>query len=62
VVYTTDAKRRHDVEAAIAEYDRLLSVYPSLGYEVIVLPKVGVSERADFVLQRLMDAPKDPAS
>lgn len=52
-IYVTDAERRHDVEAAIAEYDRLLSVYPSLGYEVITLPKVGVSERADFVLHTL---------
>jgi predicted ATPase len=25
----------------------------SLGYEVVVLPKVGVTERADFVLKML---------
>jgi predicted ATPase len=53
-IYATDAERRHDLDAAIAEYDRLLSAYPSLGYEVIALPKVGVSERADFILHTLM--------
>jgi predicted ATPase len=48
-----DAERRHDVDAAVAEYDRLARVYPALGYAVILLPKVGVSERADFVLHEL---------
>jgi predicted ATPase len=49
-IYVTDAERRHDLSAAVAEYQRLLKVYPSLGYEVTILPKVSVSERADFVL------------
>jgi predicted ATPase len=35
----------------------LLETYPSLGYEVLILPKVGVSERADFILNTL-----DPTS
>ena len=49
----TDPERRHGFGAAVAEYQRLLEVYPSLGYEVTILPKIGVSERADFVLKRL---------
>ena len=49
-IYVMDAERRHDLDAALAEYSRLLLVYPSLGYEVSVLPKTGVAERADFVL------------
>ena len=49
----TDAERRHGFAFAVAEYERLLDVYPSLGYEVTILPKVGVSERADFVLSKL---------
>jgi predicted ATPase len=52
-IYVTDAERRHDFAFAVAEYERLLDVYPSLGYEVAILPKVGVSERADFVLSKL---------
>ena len=52
-IYATDAERRHDMDAAVAEYDRLLLDYPSLGYQVITVPKIGVSDRADFVLQTL---------
>lgn len=52
-IYMTDADRRHDLAAGVAEYERLLRVYPDLGYEVDVLPKVGVSERADYLLGRL---------
>jgi predicted ATPase len=54
-IYATDPERRHGLDAALAEYARLLEAYPSLGYEVFVLPKVGVNERADFVLSTLME-------
>lgn len=52
-IYQTDHERRHGLDAALAEYSHLLETYPSLGYEVLILPKVGVSERADFILQAL---------
>lgn len=48
-IYAGDRERRHDLSAAIAEYERLSADYPLLGYEVHVLPKIGVAERADFV-------------
>jgi len=48
-IYVGDRERRHDLSAAITEYERLSADYPSLGYEVHVLPKIGVAERADFV-------------
>ncbi len=54
-IYVTDAERRHGLNDAIAEYRRLLVVYPSLGYEVTILPKVSVQERADFVLRALTE-------
>ncbi|WP_263353069.1 AAA family ATPase [Acidicapsa acidisoli] len=56
-IYQTDSERRHDLDLAIAEYTRLLDAYPSLGYEVFLLPKVSVEERADFVLNILKEAP-----
>ena len=37
----------------MAEYQRLVEVYPSLGYDLVILPKVSVAERADFVLDVL---------
>jgi predicted ATPase len=52
-IYITDTERRHGLGEAVDEYRRLLDVYPSLGYEPIILPKVGVAERADFVLHTL---------
>jgi predicted ATPase len=52
-IYLKDAERRHGQDTALAEYSRLLEAYPALGYEVIILPKVGVAERADFVLKML---------
>lgn len=54
-IYSTDAERRHGLDAAVAEYSRLLEIYPSLGYEVVILPKTGVAERADFILRALME-------
>ena len=52
-IYEIDPERRHGLDVALAEYSRLLETYPSLGYKVLILPKVGVSERADFVLNTL---------
>ena len=52
-IYKTDPERSHGMDVALAEYSRLLETYPSLGYEVLILPKVGVSERADFILNAL---------
>jgi len=52
-LYVTDPERRHGLAEAVAEYDRLRVVYPSLGYEVCVLPKTSVEHRADFILAEL---------
>src|SRR5215475_13662756 len=30
-IYTLDQERRHDFAEAVAEYDRLIAVYPALG-------------------------------
>lgn len=52
-IYVTDRERRQGLAEAIAEYDRLRTVYPSLGYEVRILPKASVKDRADIVLATL---------
>jgi predicted ATPase len=54
-IYVLDHERRHGLAEAVAEYDRLINVYPSLGYEILVLPKVSVAERADWILRSLAD-------
>jgi predicted ATPase len=52
-IYALDQERRHGLAEAVAEYDRLIGVYPSLGYDIHVLPKVSVAERADWILASL---------
>jgi len=58
-IYVNDGDRQHGLAEAIAEYDRLLAAYGEFGYKTIVLPKVGVENRADFVLSHLSYRP-DP--
>jgi predicted ATPase len=52
-IYITDPERRHGLAEAEAEYANLLLVYPELGYEPVILPKVSVGERADFIERAL---------
>jgi predicted ATPase len=52
-IYVTDGERRHGLDAAVLEYQRLVAAYPALGYEVTVLPKIGVAERAELILRTL---------
>jgi predicted ATPase len=54
-IYETDPERRHGFEAGLLEYHRMEAELPTLGYEVIVLPKTAVPARADFVLRILTD-------
>lgn len=56
-IYVTDSERRHGFEASVAEYQRLMTVLPALGYDVINLPKAPPQARADFVLTTLARAP-----
>ncbi len=60
-IYVMDQERRHEITEAMAEYDRLIEVYPSLGYEICVLPKIDVGARADFILTALHANPESEA-
>ena len=52
-IYRTDAERRHDFDAAVAEYQALVPGYARYGYEVVILPRLDVGRRADYVLREL---------
>ena len=54
-IYLTDPERHHEFDLAVAEYSRLLEIYPALGYEVVILLKTEVTERANFVLKTLIE-------
>ena len=55
-IYHRDEDRKHGFLDAIAEYERLLTIYPRLGYEIVILPKVSVLDRADFMIDYLEHA------
>ncbi len=52
-IFERDDERRHRFEDAIREYETLVPSYRRHGFEVILLPKVRVEERADFVLRQI---------
>ncbi|MBS9719597.1 AAA family ATPase [Tianweitania sp. BSSL-BM11] len=52
-IYRRDDGRQHGLEEAVAEYERLHDAYSKLGYEVTVLPKVNVEQRADLILHNV---------
>ncbi len=52
-IFESDAVRKHDFQAAVEEYHRIESGLNDLGYEVLVLPRVSVSERVEFVLDKI---------
>jgi predicted ATPase len=54
-IYVTDSERKHGFDAAVAESDRLLLAFAKLNYDTVILPFVGVSERADFILSKLLE-------
>jgi predicted ATPase len=52
-IFATDAERKHDFETAKKEFDELLIKYKNFGYETILLPKISIKERADFIFEKL---------
>ncbi len=52
-IFTGDKERKHDFESARKEFDELLVKYKKFGYKTILIPKVSVNERVDFILNQL---------
>ena len=52
-IYQSDDERKHGFDAAVEEYERLVRDYEGLGYDIVVLPKSAVAERADLILTRI---------
>ncbi|MGR6466005.1 AAA family ATPase [Rhizobium sp. PAMB 3182] len=48
-IFRKDAERRHDVSAAMAEYEALLPAYRRFGYRLEVLERTSVESRAERV-------------
>jgi predicted ATPase len=52
-LFAHDAERRHSLAEAEAEYEFLLAAYPAAGYEVVLIPRRSVGERAEFLEKEL---------
>jgi predicted ATPase len=50
-IYTTDTERRQTIEEAERTEHAVAKTYAELGYEIVRLPLVSVTERADFILR-----------
>jgi predicted ATPase len=55
-IYKNDAQRMEDYETALTLHDYITETYKNLGYQTLILPKVSVQERADFILQQLSES------
>jgi len=55
-IYQNDDERDQSFEDAIKVYDRIEQWYRSRGYDVIVLPKDTIENRADFLLDQISRA------
>ncbi len=52
-LFASDAARSHDFQAAVEEYHRIESGLNEFGYEVLVIPRLSVNERVEFVLDKI---------
>jgi len=50
-IYGTDAERKQDWHEAVKTYGQLQETYGEYAYQLVEVPKAGVGERADFLLQ-----------
>ena len=52
-IFLNDPERTHSFVSAKKEFEELLVKYKSFGYETVLVPKVSIKDRADFILQKL---------
>lgn len=52
-IFTGDSERKHGFNAAKKEFEDLLQKYKDYGYETVLIPKIPVKERVDFILEKL---------
>ncbi len=52
-IFRQDAERQHSYAEAEREFDASQQVYRANGYEVVLVPKLPLQERADFIEHEL---------
>jgi predicted ATPase len=54
-IYATDTERTQDWNQAVASDEAVTSAWQRYGYQLIDLPHVSVTQRADFVMRQIME-------
>ena len=52
-IYATDSERRESFERSLPWYEPTLAAYVEAGYELCIVPKARLEDRAGFVLARI---------
>ncbi|WP_415720630.1 AAA family ATPase [Photobacterium ganghwense] len=52
-IFTNDAERKQDYAEAVRTYEAMVATYTQYGYTLIEVPKVPVTQRVAFILDRL---------
>jgi predicted ATPase len=58
-IFRQDLERKQDFDEAQRTHDALVSTYTGLRYALIELPRIGVKERCQFILDYLNREGKD---
>ena len=52
-IYLNDEDRRHSLDEALSDYERVRQAYLAAGYSPVILPRTIAQARADFVKSEL---------
>ncbi len=50
-IYATDNERKQDWKEAVLTFEKMCETYKNYGYDIVEIPNVSVTERADFILE-----------
>ena len=53
-IYETDTERKQSYEEAVRTYEQMTLAYQDCGYELIEIPRLDVTSRADFILEHMV--------
>jgi len=53
-IFENDTERKQDFDKAVATYQVMFSVYSELAYKLIIVPKITIKERVDFILSTVL--------
>ena len=51
-IFEQDSERKQDFAEAVRTYEAMVATYATCGYELVVIPKVPVAGRVEFVIAR----------